>query len=1166
MGERTDRLHSAYRVRVEVVVDSRHRSLREGLGEESVNGRRVFVSLAVVLVFASMLFFAYPARGLSWTQTTEADFLAGQRVNLDVRPTGDLVLSQVSTTWSREGIVLDLGAPGSADSVYARMPSVLKDGAIYKMWYSGYDGDRNRILYADSPDGVTWTRRGVVIDVLQSPWNFDSVALPAVLKEGGTYKMWFSGGFWTDPVTADNYYAESADGVTWNILGVALGRAAAGTWDDTQVTSPNVYRDPGGRYWMFYGGWDGTPGGFDIRIGLATSTNGRTFTRTGVDPILGLGPTGSWDDAFLVAPFVVPGSPWRMWYTGTDGTNQRLGLATASGPYNWTKSPGNPDFVLGPPSSWDDQSVAAAAILIDGTETYLYYTGGDGADYRIGRARLTPGYAASGSFESQLLDSGSPGSVWRLLSANATVNLFSLVSVQTRTGDTASPDASWSPWSSPVSPGPSPITSPRARYFQVRVEMSTASPVYSPVFTDFTVMYDLNTASIPFPLSPTAGAWVNTPGLLTQWTYADPEGDPQSGMEVQISDRSDFATIAADSGVVLSTTSSWESPALGDGGWYWRVRTLDAYDQWSPFSSPAFARIDGTAPSSSIAFSLSPGYVGGRPQLDSSNRILLSATDSGSGVAQIEYSLDGGPVTLYTGPFLPSVHGPANLRYWAVDAAANTEAALSIDILLDSPPVTVPASPANGAWANGSSLTVGWTYSDPEGDGASAYEVQLADNPAFMPVRSSSGLVASAATAHTFTGVMDGAYLWRVRAADAFGVWSPFSSARTISMDTRAPSVTHSFDATLGTLGGRVWISAGALVTLTATDSGSGIAAIRYAIDGVESPYTSPFPLALAHGPHVLEFWAIDLAGNRGATTRVDLLLDQTPQATVVSPIDMAWVNLGPTLRWQPGDADGDTVEAFELQVASDAGFSSIVATSGIASSSGSAAWVPPALADGGYFWRVRVADAFGAWSAWSAVTQFRLDTTPPVATARHGGSAVPPGSLAIAGGDAVSVEGTDAGSGVARLEYSLDGAAWTTYSVAIVFTTPGRHVLAFRATDAAGNIGETQILLIEVTYPFNWTPVLAVAFCVIVAVIGAVAARRRANRNVSTPVAWLLLSGSSFVVELVLGLYSLLTGELATPPWASAGLAVVLAVGAGGLATIILGSKVLAGRGDRPV
>ena len=280
----------------------------------------------------------------------------------------------------------------------------------------------------------------------------------------------------------------------------------------------------------------------------------------------------------------------------------------------------------------------------------------------------------------------------------------------------------------------------------------------------------------------------------------------------------------------------------------------------------------------------------------------------------------------------------------------------------------------------------------------------------------------------------------------------------------------------------------------------------------------------------------------------------------------MAWVNLGPTLRWQPGDADGDTVEAFELQVASDAGFSSIVATSGIASSSGSAAWVPPALADGGYFWRVRVADAFGAWSAWSTVTQFRLDTTPPVATARHGGSAVPPGSLAIAGGDAVSVEGTDAGSGVARLEYSLDGAAWTTYSVAIVFTTLGRHVLAFRATDAAGNLGETQILLIEVTYPFNWTPVLAVAFGVIVAVIGAVAARRRANRNVSTPVAWLLLSGSSFVVELVLGLYSLLTGELATPPWASAGLAVVLAVGAGGLATIILGSKVLAGRGDCPV
>src|SRR5437867_5329276 len=116
-----------------------------------------------------------------------------------------------------------------------------------------------------------------------------------------------------------------------------------------------------------------------------------------------------------------------MYFTRTDGTTNRIGLATSLDGWNWTKAPGNPELREGGAGSWDDAGVGGAAILADGTDTFLYYHGTDGSFLRIGRARVAAGYAASGWFESAVLDTGMAGSVWRTLSSNATVNLVSTV-------------------------------------------------------------------------------------------------------------------------------------------------------------------------------------------------------------------------------------------------------------------------------------------------------------------------------------------------------------------------------------------------------------------------------------------------------------------------------------------------------------------------------------------------------------------------------------------------------------------------------------------------------------------------------------------------------------------------------------------------------------------
>ena len=875
-----------------------------------------------------------------------------------------------------------------------------------------------------------------------------------------------------------------------------------------------------------------------------------------------MGRAWEWDRVSTGAATALPGAPWRTWYSGADGARNRIGLATSPDGVTMTKSLSNPVLVEGAAGSLDSNGVAEPAILVDGSNLLLYHTMSDGVSLRIGLAREARVYASSGWFESAVLDSGAPGSVWRTLSANATVNLLSIVTLRTRSGDTGAPDASWSPWSAPIAGGSSPISSPRGRYLQVRVDLSSVSSSYTPVLDDFSVDYVLNTVSRPVPLSPTGGVWVNASSPALRWTYTDPETDLQSGFIVQVSDRSDFLSLVSDSGPVLSSASSWRPPALPDGAYFWRVQTMDEYSGWSGFSTSANVRIDTVPPSTQLAFSVPPGSVGGIPQLDSSNRVIFVVSDAGSGQTTTTFSVNSGPSTVYTGPFLPAAHGAILLSFRSTDAAGNTEATVTVPLLVDDPPSASPSSPPPGAWTRSRPVTLSWGYSDSEGDPASAYEVQLTADSSFASIGYSSGIVVGTATSHPFPSVGDGTYYWRLRVADSFGVWSPFTTPRTVSVDTLSPSASATFGAPLGIVERRTWIADGTQVTITATDSGSGVARILYELDGTQAQYSSPVIIS-GHGAHVLEYWAEDIAGNAGPRGTVAFLIDRQPQASNRGPADNSWIAVSPSLSWELSDPDADTSAGYEVQVATDAGFSSITSSSGTVDSTGFG-WRAPALADGTYYWRVRGRDSFGVWSEWSQGTRFGVDTTAPVASARFGGTLVGGLILVLHPGDSIELTATDAGSGVAQIAYSLDGGAWTTYSSPIRVDVTGRHFLAFRAVDNAGNPGLTNVLIVDAIMTFNWTPVLAIVLGVVIAAIGAIIAKRRPGSRVG--LTWGALAAPATIVEIVIGVYSIATGELSIPPLVGAGLVSVLAVGAGGFVAIGIGSRVLTASRENPV
>lgn len=939
-------------------------------------GKHALFVVAAMALAAAVLAVG-PARGLLWTQTTEADFLEGDSSGVEVLPSGDVRLATVSSAWSREGPVLEPGPPGSGDALGTRQPFVLIEGGVWRMWYVGVEGSpaRNRMMYATSSDGVTWSRQGIVMEVLTPPYNFDSIAAQWVVREGGNLTMWFAAGYWSGGPAGQwgqVYRAVSGDGIAWTVTGVALGLGPADTWDDSMVHYPAVNRDGSGRYWMTYVGWDGEPTGLRTRIGLATSADGGTFTRAGVDPVLLHGPTGSWDDSLMTSPWFSIGTPWRMWYSALDGTTTRIGRATSPDGFNWTKSPLNPDLSPGPTGSSDDTHVAFPNLVSDGGETYMYYAGNDGATWRIHRARMVTGFAPTGWYESAVLDAGAPGTVWSTLTANATVDPAASLVLRTRSGDTPTPDASWSPWSAPGPPGASAIASPRARYLQVRAELATTDPFVSPVLHEFSVAYEPNRAEAPTPTSPVGGAWVPSSSLTVEWEYEDPEADAPSGFRVEVSASPTFASIEAESGDVLSSASAWRTPPLPDGGWYWRVRTRDAYGAWGPFSTTAFAQIDTGPPATTASFSTPPDTVEGRPHLTSSNRVVLSASDPGSGVAAIAFRIDGGPEQSYSGPIAPP-HGLVTVSYRAVDRAGNAEGWQALPLLVDDSPSIALAGPSDGAWSNATAVEVSWTYADPEADAQSRYEVAASPDPTFASLAHAGGVLPGPDTGHVIAGLPDGTYFWRVRAADAFGVWSD-----------------------------------------------------------------------------------------------------------------------------------------------------------------------------------------------WSSPSQVRIDTTPPLTVARHGDAAIPREVFPLLVGESVELNATDGASGVRAVAYAIDGGPWQPYSGPIRFGEPGRHVLAFRATDLLGNAEDIRFVILEVRYPANYTPIVAAVLAFLIASLGLIVAQKRRAREAGIPalLAWSVAAGPATALEVVAGLYSFVTGELAMPPWFGAGLAVVIAIALAGIASLLLASRIVSSRG----
>jgi predicted GH43/DUF377 family glycosyl hydrolase len=300
-----------------------------------------------------------------------------------------LIAGYATPAFANFNLILDVGTSGAWDDGRVDRACVIQDGSEYKMWYSGYNGSNYQIGLATSSDGFMWTKHpGNPVLTAGSSGRFDEVNVlsPWVIKDGTTYKMWYSGAqagaVWRIG------YATSPDGISWTKVDGAqtdqsvLDLGGGGQWDDEDVWHCCVIKNETDDFEMWYTGNDGT----NNRIGHASSSDGISWTKTSAsNPVLNLANGGTWDDSEVRNPCVIKEgvSAYRIWYSGTNASNtDKIGRATSSDGLTWTKNVGPVFSESGQAGDFDENAVFAPCVILDGSTYKMWYTGEAGASVR----------------------------------------------------------------------------------------------------------------------------------------------------------------------------------------------------------------------------------------------------------------------------------------------------------------------------------------------------------------------------------------------------------------------------------------------------------------------------------------------------------------------------------------------------------------------------------------------------------------------------------------------------------------------------------------------------------------------------------------------------------------------------------------------------------------
>jgi len=228
---------------------------------------------------------------------------------------------------------------------------ILKEGDLWRMWYTGYaDRTRMSLGYATSPDGLKWVRREEPL--IDEFWVEDMM----IVVQDGTYWMFAEG------LNDEAQLLSSKDGLAWTREGKLDIRKTDGT-----PISSGPYGTP--TAWFENGTWNLFYERRDLGIWLARSKDMKVWVNVQDDPVIALGP-GKYDKAQVAMNQIVKhGGRYYAYYHGS-GSESRpqlwtTNVAVSDDLIHWTKYAGNPLFP-------EADNLSSGILVHDGKQFRLY--------------------------------------------------------------------------------------------------------------------------------------------------------------------------------------------------------------------------------------------------------------------------------------------------------------------------------------------------------------------------------------------------------------------------------------------------------------------------------------------------------------------------------------------------------------------------------------------------------------------------------------------------------------------------------------------------------------------------------------------------------------------------------------------------------------------------
>jgi hypothetical protein len=537
-------------------------------------------------------------------------------------------------------------------------------------------------------------------------------------------------------------------------------------------------------------------------------------------------------------------------------------------------------------------------------------------------------------------------------------------------------------------------------------------------WTNHTVKVDssgpLDTTNVPL-------GWVTTPSLDVEITGTDTGGSGIALIEWELPDDGRSGSVPGPGPVTVNVS--------GEGEHRLRTELTDGLNFKSGVRT-RMVRIDSVPPTdhTNVTSAWLP-----RNTYD----VTVHGTDATSGVAAVEYRIDGGDtVSTNAATVTATVAGAGEhtLETSVVDVAGNRSPWVAHTVRLD-PDAPVNLTPkASDAWRQDSYAV------RPNGDDglSGVHHVSWKINHG--------GEHTGAPNATTVTVSGDGVHTFSTRVQDNAGNYSAWRD-ETIRIDSVKPVDTTTVDPV---------VPGGRKVTITGTDDNSGLSgAVEWVLDNGPTRTSAQVTL-FGPGAHVLKTRVQDNAGNWSEWRTHNVTVDGAlPLEDSDAPVDLT---TAPS-KWRTGpvnitvsadDGEGVGVDYVEYRV--DGRIESVANGTTFTVST-----------DGVHEIDTRATDHAGNTSEWRTHT-VKIDTTPPAV------DELAPGWVKSRD---VKITGTDETSGVKQVRYRVNGAA----DVIVAgdqasFTLPGdgTFTVAYRVEDNAGQstAWKTAELKVDTVAPVN--------------------------------------------------------------------------------------------------